>query len=60
MANSFRKEEAASAKMEAQAKSVRAISSADIFQGEREVSIVHGECKYRLQITKAGKLILTK
>lgn len=39
---------------------VRSLRSEEIFQGQREVSIVHGEYKYRLQITKAGKLILTK
>ena len=41
-------------------KNIRSVSSEEIFQGQREVSIIHGECKYRLQITKAGKLILTK
>lgn len=36
------------------------ITSGDIFQGRREVVIVHGGTEYRLHITKAGKLILTK
>lgn len=57
-----KKEEIQSPKTEsgASVRSVRSIESTEIFQGQREVAIVHGECKYRLQITKAGKLILTK
>ena len=39
---------------------IRSLRSEEIFGGQREVSIIHGECTYRLQITKAGKLILTK
>ncbi len=34
--------------------------SEDLFQGSREVLILHGDFLYRLQITKAGKLILIK
>ena len=36
------------------------IRSEEIFQGEREIVIVHGDIQYRLMITKAGKLILNK
>jgi hemin uptake protein HemP len=36
------------------------IESADLFNGRREVVIVHHGTEYRLHITKAGKLILTK
>jgi hemin uptake protein HemP len=36
------------------------ITSSDLFQGQREVVIVHGDQEYRLTITKADKLILTK
>ena len=36
------------------------ITSSEIFRGRREVVIVHGGTEYRLNITKAGKLILTK
>ncbi len=36
------------------------IRSEDLFEKEREVMIVHGGAEYRLQITKAGKLILNK
>jgi len=36
------------------------ITSTDIFHGRREVVIVHHGTEYRLHITKAGKLILTK
>lgn len=36
------------------------ISSETIFNGKKEVVIIHGETSYRLLITKAGKLILNK
>jgi hemin uptake protein HemP len=36
------------------------ISATQLFQGHRYVVIVHSGQEYRLQITKAGKLILTK
>ena len=36
------------------------ISTTQLFQGQRLVVIVHSGQEYRLQITKAGKLILTK
>jgi hemin uptake protein HemP len=36
------------------------IASAELFRGRREVVIVHRDQEYRLHITKAGKLILTK
>lgn len=39
---------------------VRLIRSETIFGVDRLVIIVHGDAHYRLQITKAGKLILTK
>ncbi|WP_149540214.1 hemin uptake protein HemP [Siccirubricoccus phaeus] len=34
--------------------------SADLLRGNREVGIRHGEDMYRLRLTAAGKLILTK
>ncbi len=43
-----------------QVKHEREYRSEDLFQGDREVVIVHGEARYRLQITRAGKLILNK
>ena len=36
------------------------IQSADLFNGRREIVIVHQGMEYRLHITKADKLILTK
>lgn len=36
------------------------VKSEDLFQGSREVVIEHAREKYRLIITKAGKLILNK
>jgi hemin uptake protein HemP len=36
------------------------VASSDLFRGKREVVIVHGQQEYRLSITKADKLILTK
>lgn len=36
------------------------LGSADLFAGTREVWIEHNGQLYRLQVTKAGKLILTK
>lgn len=36
------------------------IASSDVFRGRREVVIVHHGTEYRLHITKADKLILTK
>jgi hemin uptake protein HemP len=36
------------------------VSSRDIFHGEREIVILHAGSEYRLRITRADKLILTK
>ena len=36
------------------------INIVDLMQGAREVILLHEEEEYRLRITKAGKLILTK
>jgi hemin uptake protein HemP len=36
------------------------IASSELFHGQRHIVIVHGGEEYRLHITKAGKLILTK
>jgi hemin uptake protein HemP len=36
------------------------IESAHLFQGEREIVIVHQTKEYSLRITRNGKLILTK
>ncbi|HKB25279.1 MAG TPA: hemin uptake protein HemP [Methylomirabilota bacterium] len=36
------------------------VSSASLFRGRREVVILHRGQEYRLRITKADKLILTK
>jgi len=36
------------------------IASTDLFHGRREIVIVHHGTEYRLHITKADKLILTK
>lgn len=36
------------------------VVSSELFRGQREVVIVHRNQKYRLSITKADKLILTK
>jgi hemin uptake protein HemP len=36
------------------------LSSAALFGGQREIVIRHGREEYRLRITKANKLILTK
>ena len=35
-------------------------SSAELLQGRREVWIEHGDQMYRLRLTQAGKLYLTK
>jgi hemin uptake protein HemP len=36
------------------------IASTEVFRGQREIVIVHRGQEYRLHITKADKLILTK
>ena len=36
------------------------MTSAALFQGGKEIVIRHGSEEYRLRITRAGKLILTK
>lgn len=36
------------------------VKSEDLFREAREVRIVHRDEEYRLRITRAGKLILTK
>jgi hemin uptake protein HemP len=38
----------------------RILPAEDLFQGQREVWIQLGDQRYRLRITAAGKLILTK
>ncbi len=38
----------------------RMLQSEWIFEGEKEVLIMHGDQQYRLQVTRFGKLILTK
>jgi hemin uptake protein HemP len=40
--------------------SERQVPSAALFQGRREIIIVHHGQEYRLRITRADKLILTK
>ncbi|GEM_PF-2463092 len=40
--------------------SLRKLQSDWIFEGEQEVIIVHHEQEYRLRVTRADKLILTK
>ena len=32
----------------------------DLFRGDREILIKHGTSNYRLRVTRAGKLLLTK
>ena len=39
---------------------VRRLHSDELFDGQREVEIVHRDALYRLRHTAAGKLILTK
>lgn len=41
-------------------KNCRVFCSNDLFGDEREIYIRHSDRHYRLQITKAGKLILNK
>ncbi len=38
----------------------REVTVEDLLRGERELLIRHGEELYRLQITKNGRLLLTK
>jgi len=38
----------------------RAVGSDELFQGHGELIIMHRNEEYRLRITRAGKLILTK
>jgi hemin uptake protein HemP len=51
---------ASPAAADARAESRPCVRSVDLFAGRREVVIVHGDDEYRLRITRAGKLILTK
>jgi hemin uptake protein HemP len=44
----------------ADASGVRRFFSTVLFRGDREVVIVHNSEEYRLRITRADKLILTK
>ncbi len=45
---------------EAAPRTAQRIVSTELFRGQREVVIVHRGQEYRLHITKADKLILTK
>ena len=38
----------------------RVVDSAPLFSGRREIVIRHGGNEYRLRVTRADKLILTK
>jgi hemin uptake protein HemP len=38
----------------------RVIPSTEIFQGDQEILIQHGDQTYRLRITRANRLILNK
>ncbi|GJL56013.1 MAG: hypothetical protein NPIRA02_31450 [Nitrospirales bacterium] len=38
----------------------RAIESLDLFQGHQKIIIIHQGQEYTLQITRQGKLLLTK
>lgn len=38
----------------------RTLDSEELFEGERELHIMHGDACYRLTITRLNKLILTK
>jgi hemin uptake protein HemP len=38
----------------------RAVRSDELLHGRREIVIVHHDEEYRLRVTRAGKLILTK
>jgi hemin uptake protein HemP len=38
----------------------RHVYSPALFRGDREIVIIHQDQKYRLRITRANKLILTK
>ena len=40
--------------------SKRTITSAELFDGQQEIIILHAGEEYRLRITSNGKLILTK
>jgi len=40
--------------------SIATVLSEDLFEGTRELIIRHGSKEYRLRITRANKLILTK
>jgi hemin uptake protein HemP len=49
-----------SARGSSPAKTSRSGPSADLFKGHTSVLIEHNGASYRLQMTKLGKLILTK
>jgi len=51
--------EAAAARGVTTGRAVRIVST-ELFRGRREIVIVHRGQEYRLHITKADKLILTK
>lgn len=38
----------------------KVVSSESLFEGRKEIIILHKEHQYRLQLTKTGKLILNK
>lgn len=39
---------------------MRQLDSKELFNGQRELEIAHGDQTYRLRLTRQGKLILTK
>lgn len=55
-----RRDDRGAAEPEPRGATPRRVSSATLFRDEREVIIVHRGQEYRLRVTKAEKLILTK
>lgn len=50
----------AAAPSAAQARTAPVLRSEDMLQGQSSVEILHAGARYRLSVTKMGKLILTK
>ncbi len=50
----------AAAQGQAPAVQRRCVTSRELLKGDREIAVLHAGQEYRLQVTKNGRLILTK
>ena len=56
----MKEEETIIPKKQIRLREAKYLDSCNLFQGDKEIVIIHGDIEYRLRQTSQGKLILTK